>query len=69
MMGHMFDSGWYGGNWDSAPDYMKQMMQGYYGGIRPFVQFAGLAHFITWLLVIFLLVAAIRYLWNKGEKR
>jgi len=69
MMDHMFNGGWYGGSWDTAPDYMKQMMQGYYGGMKPFLQFSGVVHFICWVLVMALLVAAIRYLWNKGGKR
>ncbi len=68
MMGHMFGNNFYNGNWDSMPDYMKQMMQSYYGGMQPFWQFTGVLHFITWLLVAALLVAAIRYLWNKGNK-
>lgn len=68
MMGHMFAGGWSGGNWDTAPDYMKQMMQGYYGGISPFVQFAGIAHLITWVVIMLLIIAAIRYLWKLGDK-
>ena len=68
MVGHMFGSGWYEGNWESAPDYMKQMMQGYYGGMTPFLPYSGIIHLITWILIAALLVAAIRYLWNKGGK-
>mgnify|MGYP001583980508 CR=1 FL=1 len=63
MMGHMWGNY---GNWDQAPDYMKQMMQKYYGGTAPFLGFAGVMEFITWILLVILLIAAIRYLWNKG---
>lgn len=62
MMGHMWGNY---GNWDQAPDYMKQMMQSYYGGLAPFSSLFGLAHVITWLLLVALLVALIRYFWNK----
>jgi len=67
-MGSMFSSGWSGGSWDSLPDYMQQMMQSYWGGMRPFVAYTWLAHLITWILIVALLVAAIRYLWIKGGK-
>jgi hypothetical protein len=65
MMSHM---GWYGGNWDSAPDYMKQMMQSYWGGVQPFWGFTGVLDFIIKILIVVLLIAAIRWLWKKGEK-
>ena len=68
MMGHMFGS-WNGGSWDTAPDYMKQMMQSYYGGMSGFLPYSGIIHVLTWLLLAALLIAAIRYLWNKGGKR
>ena len=68
MMGHMFNDSWYGGGWDSMPDYMKQMMQNYWGGARPFVALGGVLEFVIQILFIVLLIAAIRWLWRKGEK-
>lgn len=68
MMGHMFGNS-YTGDWDSMPDYMKQMMQNYYGGSSFFWQFAGILEFVTRLLVIILLVALIRWVWKKGNSR
>ncbi len=62
MMGNYY------GSWDQVPDYMKQMMQSYYGGIAPFGGIFGLLQLITWILVLVLLVAAIRYLWIKGSR-
>jgi hypothetical protein len=44
------------------------MMQSYYGGMNTFLPFSGIIHFVTWLLLAALLVAAIRYLWKKGSK-
>ena len=65
MIGRMMEG--YSGNWDNAPDYMKQMMQRYYGGIKPFGTFIGLMEFIIWILVVVLLVTLIRYFWNKTK--
>ena len=67
MMGRMMGYGGFG-NYDSLPDYMKQMMQSYYGGVGPFAGFMGIFELIHWILIAALLVAAIRYLWNKGGK-
>jgi len=67
MMG-MMGGNYFNGDWSSAPDYMKQMMQSYYGGVQPFAGFFGIAHLIVWVLVVSLLVAAIRFLWKKGSK-
>ena len=67
MMGRMMTYGGFG-NYDSLTDYMKQMMQNYYGGVSPFVGLAGIFELIHWILIAVLLVAAIRYLWNKGGK-
>lgn len=72
MMEHMFNRGLYeglsGGNWEGMPDYMKNMMQSYYGGLRPFVAVAGILDVVKEILVVVLLVAAIRWLWMKGGK-
>ena len=65
MMGNMM-YGW--GNYDSWPSYMQEMMQSYWGGMRPFMAWTWLAHLITWVLIVAVLIAAIRYLWNKGGK-
>ncbi len=46
-------------------DYMKQMM-GPYGGY--FWQFQWILCLLTWVLVIVLLVALIRWIWKKGDK-
>jgi len=67
MMGRIMYGGL--GNYDSLPDYMKQMMQGYYGGMSSLLPYTGIIHLISWILIAALLVAAIRYLWNKGGKR
>ncbi len=64
----MFGNGFYGGSWDQMPDYMKQMMQSYYGGLRPFSPFLGLFHLIIWVLVVILLIGLIRWVWKKGNK-
>lgn len=68
MMGIM-NFGSYGGDWNNVPSYMQQMMQNYYGGIAPFSSLFGVMHFIAWVLVMILIIAAIRYLWNKGGKK
>ncbi len=68
MMGHMFGSGWNGGNWDSMPDYMKQMMQNYWGTTQPFWGVSGILDFVNQILFTVLLIVAIRWLWRKGEK-
>ena len=68
MMGHMFGSG-YSGDWNTLPEGMRQMMNQYYGGLRPFSTLIGLFEFITWILVIVLLVSRIRYFWLKAEKK
>ena len=68
MMGHMFNGGWYGSSWDSMPDYMKQMMQQYWGGVKPFVALSAILEFIIQILFAVLLFAAIRWLWKKGDK-
>ena len=60
--------GW--SNWDSTPEFMQQMMQQYYGGLRPFWGLSGILDLVTSVLVIVFLIAAIRWLWKKGgEKR
>lgn len=66
MMYRMMGGSW--GNWDQMPDFMREMMQQYWGGLRPFWGFGGLLDLITSILVIVLLIAAIRWLWKKGEK-
>lgn len=67
MMRGMMGNGWYG-DWNSMPDAMRQTMQQYWGGARPFLVLGGLLDFITQILFIVLLVAAIRWIWKKGEK-
>jgi len=66
-MGHIFDGGYYG-NWDSMPESMRQMMQKYYQNVSSYWPFLGLMRFITWILIVMLLVALIRYFWLKGNK-
>lgn len=61
----MLGPGW--GSWDTMPDYMKQMMQSYWGGTRPFWAVSGVLDFVTSVLLIILLVAAIRWLWKRGS--
>lgn len=68
MMGQMFARGWSGGNWDSTPDFMKNMMQQYWGGVQPFWGLAGIIDLVQEVLILILLVAAIRWLWRKGDK-
>ena len=58
-------SGW--GNWDSMPDYMREMMQSYWGGTRAFWGINGILDFVTSVLWVVLLIAAIRWLWKKGN--
>jgi len=65
MMGNMMGSGW--GNWDSMPDYMREMMQSYWGGTQPFWGVSGILDFVTSVLWVVLLIAAIRWLWKKGN--
>lgn len=67
MMG-MMNFG-YNGDWNNVPQYMQQMMQNYYGGIAPFSSIFGVMQFLTWVLVLILLFAAIRFLWNKGGNK
>ncbi len=67
MMGHMFGNGWSEGNWDSMPEYMREMMQNYYGGASFLWQFAGILDFITQILFVILLLTAIRWFWKKGR--
>jgi len=55
------------GNWDSMPDYMKQMMQNYYGGTRSLWGLSGVIDFVIQILFVVLLIAAIRWLWKKGS--
>jgi hypothetical protein len=57
-----------GANWDSMPDYMQNMMQKYWGGVGTFWGLAGLIDFITSILLMVLIIAAIRWLWKKGDK-
>ena len=66
MMYRMMGGSW--GNWDSMPDYMKQMMQSYWGGTQAFWGLGGIVDFVTSILLVILLVAAIRWLWKKGGK-
>ena len=66
MMGRGLYS--YGGDWSSMPDFMKQMMQSYYGGAGFLWQFAGIFDFVKSVLIIVLLVALIRWVWRKGSK-
>lgn len=68
MMNMMGRGMMYGGDFNSMPDYMKQMMQSYYGGMRSFWGFAGFLDVATSILWIILLIAAIRWLWSKGGK-
>ena len=68
MMGHMFGNGYYG-DWNTMPEGMRQMMQQYYGSLRPFGALFGLMEFITWVLVIALLVSLIRYFWLKVDEK
>lgn len=58
----------YGTNWQNLPDFMKQMMQQYYGGFQPFWGFLGFFHLIVWVLVVVLLIGLIRWVWKKGNK-
>lgn len=64
MMHRMMGSAW--GNWDQMPDFMREGMQQYWGGLRPFWAFGGILDLITSLLVIALLVAVVRWLWKRG---
>ena len=66
MMGRMMGTPY--GNWDSMPDYMQQMMQQYWGGLKPFWGLSGVMDIITQVLFIVLLIAAVRWLWKKGDK-
>lgn len=67
MMYRMMGGNW--GNWDSMPDYMKDMMQGYWGGARPFWAVAGIFELVMSLLVIAVLIALVRYLWKLGDRK
>ena len=69
MMGHMFSGGNDYSNWADMPENMQRMMQNYYGGMANYSSWYGLAHFITWLLVIALLVSLVRYFWKLGDKK
>lgn len=68
MMNMMGRGMMYGGDWNSMPDYMKQMMQSYYSGAKPFWALGGILDFVTSILWIVLLTAAIRWLWKMGNK-
>jgi len=66
MMGRMLmGPGW--GSWDTMPDYMKQMMQSYWGGTQSLWGISGILDFVTSVLWVVLLIAAIRWLWKKGN--
>jgi len=61
----MMGPGW--GSWDTMPDYMKQMMQSYWGGTKAVWGLNGILDFLAAVLWIVLLIAAIRWLWKKGN--
>lgn len=55
--------------WGEMADMMREMMWPYQTGAgRAFWGFHWVLEFITWVLLIVLLVAASRYLWKKGDK-
>lgn len=73
MMTHI-GSGWAlglsNGEVDSMTELMREMMWPYQSGLgRSFWGFHWVLEFITWVLIIALLVAAIRYLWKLGDKK
>lgn len=68
MMNMFGNSGDYS-NWADMPENMQRMMQNYYGGMVNDSSWYGLAHLITWVLIIALLVALVRYFWMLGDKK
>ena len=56
------------GDWNSMADFMKEMMRPYQsGGGLVFWQLHWFFELVTWVLIIALLVALVRYLWKKGN--
>lgn len=74
MMGHMGGHDWIldatnSGDWDSMAGVMKEMMWPYRTGAGWwFWQFHWILALLTWVLIIILLAALIRYFWKKGTK-
>lgn len=62
----MMGPGW--GSWETLPDYMKRMMQSYYQGTSGLWGLSGILDFVASVLWVVLLLAAIRWLWQKGGK-
>lgn len=63
--GNASGSAWY----PQMNDYMRQMMSPYLSGPGSyFWQFQWILCLVTWILVIVLLIALIRWVWKKGDK-
>lgn len=57
------------GDWDKMADLMAEMMTPYRaGGGLVFWQLHWVLELVTWILLIALLAAAVRWLWKKGGK-
>ncbi len=56
-------------DWDSMTEMMRETMWPYGAGLgKSFWGLHWVLGIITWILIIILLVAAIRWFWKKGNK-
>lgn len=56
-------------NWGEMVKFMREMMWPYQTGLgRSFWGWHWIFELITWVLIIALLAAAVRWLWKKGDK-
>ena len=68
-MGYALGSATDSASWNNMGDVMREMMGPYRsGGGFVFWQLHWLLELITWALLIAFLVAAVRWLWKKGNK-
>lgn len=68
MMAHMFQES-FSGDFEKMPESMRAMMQNYYQGLAPFGSVFGFLELVTWILLLGLIVALIRYFWLKADKK
>ena len=57
-----------GSDWDQMVDFMEKTHGSKMWGGSFFWQLHSIFGFVTWLLIIVLLIVLIRYFWKKGGK-
>lgn len=68
-MGYILGDATASSEWGGITNLMREMMGPYRsGGGYVFWQFHWLLELVTWVLLIVLLVALIRWIWKKGDK-